>query len=217
MPIRYSHSEIRKITKTFKEKFGEGSYGTVFKGTLQSDRLMAIKILGKFKTNGPDFISEVAIIGRIHYVNVVQLIGFCVKGSKWALVYEFIPNDFLNKYIFLPEVCTLLHYNQMYDIALRVTPGIEYLHLYMQILHFDNKPYNTLLDENFTPKVFDFELAKLYPVNDSIISLIAARGTLGYMAPKLFYKNIGIGLGPCVGLTIVDDKIQVESENLLAY
>jgi serine/threonine protein kinase len=97
MPIRYSYSEIRKITKTFKEKLGEGSYCTVFKGTLQSNRLVVIKILGKSKANGPDFISKVATIGRIHYVNVVQLIGFCVKGSKQALVYEFMPNDSLNK------------------------------------------------------------------------------------------------------------------------
>jgi serine/threonine protein kinase len=91
--------------------------------------------------------------------------------------------------------------NQMYDIALRVTPGIEYLHqgCDIQILHFDNKPHNILLDENFTPKVFDFELAKLYPVNDSIIFLTAARGTLGCMAPKFFYKILGLGLGLALG------------------
>jgi serine/threonine protein kinase len=193
MPIRYSYSEIRKITKSFKEKLGEGGYGTVFKGTLQSGRLVAIKMLGKSKANGQDFISEVATIGRIHHVNVVQLIGFCVEGSKRALVHEFMPNGPLNKHIFLPEVCTLLSYDQMYDIALGVARGIEYLHqgCDMQILHFDIKPHNILLDENFTPKVFDFGLAKLYPVNDSIVSLTAARGTLGYMTLELFYKNIG--------------------------
>jgi serine/threonine protein kinase len=150
-------------------------------------------MLGKSKANGQDFISEVSTIGRIHHVNVVQLIGFCVEGSKRALVYEFMPNGSLNKYIFLSEVRTLLSYDQIFDIALGVARGIEYLHqgCDMQILHFDIKPHNILLDENFTPKVSDFGLAKLYPVNDSIVSLTAARGTLGYMAPELFYKNIG--------------------------
>ena len=69
----------------------------------------------------------------------------------------------------------------------------EYLHqgCDMQILHFDIKPHNILLDENFTSKVSNFGLAKLYLADDSIVSLTAARGTLGYMAPELFYKNIG--------------------------
>jgi len=79
MPIRYSYSEIKKITKSFKEKLGEGGYGTIFKGTLRSDRLVAVKMLGKFKANRQDFISEVATIGRIHHVNVIQLIDFCVE------------------------------------------------------------------------------------------------------------------------------------------
>jgi serine/threonine protein kinase len=128
MPIRYSYSEIRKMTESFKDKLGEGGYGTVFKGKLRSGRLVAIKMLGKSKTNGQDFINEVATIGRIHHVNVVQLIGFCVEGSKRALVYEFMSNGSLNKYIFLPEINTLLSYHKMYDIALGVARGIEYLH-----------------------------------------------------------------------------------------
>jgi hypothetical protein len=79
MPIRYSYSEIRKITKTFKEKLGEGGYDTVFKGTLQSGRLVAINMLNKSKANRQDFIIVVVTIGMIHHVNVVQLIGFYVE------------------------------------------------------------------------------------------------------------------------------------------
>ncbi|VVA36709.1 PREDICTED: rust resistance kinase Lr10 [Prunus dulcis] len=158
-----------------------------------SGRFGAIKMLGKSKANGEDFISEVATIGRIHHFNVVQLVGYCVEGSKRALVYEFMQNGSLDKYIYSKEGSNLLSYKQMYDISLGVARGIEYLHqgCDMQILHFDIKPHNILLDENFVPKISDFGLAKLYPTDNSIVSLTAARGTMGYMAPELFYKNIG--------------------------
>ncbi|KAG2709684.1 hypothetical protein I3760_05G252800 [Carya illinoinensis] len=193
MPIRYSYSEICKMTKSFKEELGEGGFGTVFKGMLRSGQLVAVKMLSKSNANGQDFINEVATIGRIHHVNVVKLIGFCVERSKRALVYEFMSNGSLNKYIFSQEGSTLLSYEKICDVALGVARGIEYLHrgCDMQILHFDIKPHNILLDEDFTPKVSDFGLAKLYPADDNIVSLTSARGTLGYMAPELYYKNIG--------------------------
>ncbi|KAL1183466.1 hypothetical protein V6Z11_A02G184500, partial [Gossypium hirsutum] len=171
----------------------EGGYGSVFKGKLRSNLLVAVKLLGKAKTNGQDFISEVATIGRIHHVNVAKLVGFCVEGSKQALVYDFMPNGSLDKIIFSGENKITLTWQKTFEIATGVARGIEYLHrgCDTQILHFDIKPHNILLDENFVPKVSDFGLAKLYSVDDSIVSLTAARGTLGYIAPELVYKNIG--------------------------
>ncbi|MBA0733521.1 hypothetical protein Gogos_017524, partial [Gossypium gossypioides] len=186
-PIRYSFKEIKKMTKNFKYKLGEGGYGSVFKGKLRSGHYVAIKLLGKSKGNGQDFINEVASIGRIHHVNVAKLIGFCVKGSKQALVYEFMSNGSLDKIIFSEENKETLGWKKMFDIVIGVARGIDYLHqgCDMQILHFDIKPHNILLDENFNPKVSDFGLAKLYSVEDSIVSLTAARGTIGYIAPEL--------------------------------
>ena len=193
MPIRYSYKEIKKTTQSFRDKLGEGGFGAVFKGKLRSGTFVAIKMLGKSKGNGQDFISEVATIGRIHHTNVVRLIGFCFERSKRALVYEFMPNGSLDKYISSSEDVIPLTYKQMYKISLGVTRGIAYLQqgCDMQILHFDIKPHNILLDENFIPKVSDFGLAKLYSNEISIVTLTAARGTIGYMAPELFYKNIG--------------------------
>ncbi|KAK2999705.1 hypothetical protein RJ639_022961, partial [Escallonia herrerae] len=170
MPIRYKYSEIKKITNNFKEKLGEGGFGTVYKGKLQSGIPVAVKMMGKAKATGEDFINEVATIGRIHHVNVVKLIGFFSDEGTISLSYE-----------------------KIYNISLGVARGLEYLHrgCDMQILHFDIKPHNILLDENFTPKVSDFGLAKLYATDESIVALTAIRGTVGYMAPELFYKNIG--------------------------
>ncbi|KAK2983688.1 hypothetical protein RJ640_023222 [Escallonia rubra] len=196
MPIRYSYSEIKQMTKCFNDKLGEGGYGSVFKAKLRSGRFVAVKLLGKSKASGQDFINEVGTIGRIHHVNVVQLIGFCAEGSKRALVYEFMPNASLDKFIFSggeKKTTLSLSWDTIYEIALGVARGIEYLHrgCDMQILHFDIKPHNILLDENFVPKVSDFGLAKLYSTDASIVSLTAARGTLGYIAPELFFKSIG--------------------------
>ncbi|XP_068329455.1 LEAF RUST 10 DISEASE-RESISTANCEUS RECEPTOR-LIKE PROTEIN KINASE-like 2.3 [Pyrus communis] len=193
MPIRYSYSDVKRMTNKFKDKLGQGGYGSVFKGKLRSGRFVAIKLLGKPKNNGQDFTSEVATIGRIHHVNVVQLVGYCVEGSKRALVYDFMPNSSLDKYIYSKEGSIPLSCKKMYEIAFGVARGIEYLHqgCDMQILHFDIKPHNILLDKNFNPKISDFGLAKLYPVDNSIVTLTAARGTIGYIAPELFYKNIG--------------------------
>jgi len=192
-PIRYSYSDIKKITNGFKEKLGQGGYGSVYKGKLRSGHLAAVKMLDKSSANGQDFINEVATIGRIHHVNVVRLIGFCAEGSKRALVYDFMPNGSLDKYVLSRQGNTILSWQKMYEISLGVARGIEYLHrgCDMQILHFDIKPHNVLLDENFAPKVSDFGLAKLYPTNNNTVMLTAARGTIGYIAPELFYKNIG--------------------------
>jgi len=193
LPIRYSYSDIKKITSGLKDKLGEGGYGSVFKGRLRSGREVAVKILKKGKTNGQDFISEVATIGRIHHVNVVGLIGYCFEGSKQGLVYDFMHNGSLDKHIFSREQGISLECKEVYEIALGVARGIEYLHrgCDIQILHFDIKPHNILLDKDFTPKVSDFGLARLYPTDYNTVSLTAARGTLGYMAPELVFKNLG--------------------------
>ncbi|KAK8622536.1 hypothetical protein V6N13_117446 [Hibiscus sabdariffa] len=109
-PIRYSFREIKKMTTSFKEKLGEGGYGSVFKGKLRSGHHVAVKLLGKSKSNSQDFINEVASIGRIHHANVVKLVGFCVEGSKQALVYDFMSNGSLDKFIFTKENKNTLGY-----------------------------------------------------------------------------------------------------------
>ncbi|KAI9120036.1 hypothetical protein K1719_009005 [Acacia pycnantha] len=192
IPIRYSYKELKTMSEGFKNKLGQGGFGTVYKGKLRSGPEVAIKMLGESKTNVQDFINEVATIGRIHHFNVVHLVGFCIEGTKRALVYELMSNGSLDKVIF-SKANVQLSYQKIYEISLGIARGIAYLHhgCDMQILHFDIKPHNILLDNEFIPKISDFGLARLYSIDDSIVTLTAARGTIGYMAPELFYKNVG--------------------------
>uniref|UniRef100_N1QQ05 non-specific serine/threonine protein kinase n=1 Tax=Aegilops tauschii TaxID=37682 RepID=N1QQ05_AEGTA len=156
----------------FRNKLGQGGYGSMYEGVLPGDVHVAIKMLeGNSNCNGEDFINEVSTIGRIHHVNVVRLVGFCSEEMRRALVYEYMPGGSLDKYIFSPESEKTFSWDKLNEIALGIARGINYLHqgYEMQIIHFDIKPHNILLDSNFVPKVADFGLAKLYPRDESFV------------------------------------------------
>ncbi|PIN04376.1 Serine/threonine protein kinase [Handroanthus impetiginosus] len=191
-PTRFSYSDIRRITHQFSEKLGEGGYGIVYKGKLSNEINVAVKVLHNSKGNGEEFVNEVGTIGRIHHVNVVRLIGFCAEGFRRALVYEFLPNDSLEKFIFQAEGNSL-GWEKLRHIALGIAKGIEYLHqgCDQRIIHFDIKPHNILLDHNFNPKICDFGLAKLCSKKQSGVTMTAARGTMGYIAPEVLLRTFG--------------------------
>ncbi|XP_006448346.2 uncharacterized protein LOC18051093, partial [Citrus clementina] len=195
-PTRYTYKELKKITSRFKHRLGQGGYGSVFRGKLFNRIPVAVKMLEHLKGNGQEFINEVATIGRIHHFHIVRLLGFCSEGNRRALIYEFMPNGSLEKFIFSKTNSSShrpLSWEKLRKIAFGVARGVEYLHqgCNQRILHFDIKPHNILLDHNFQPKISDFGLAKLCSKDISIVSLTAARGTAGYIAPELFSRNFG--------------------------
>ncbi|XP_020207107.1 LEAF RUST 10 DISEASE-RESISTANCE LOCUS RECEPTOR-LIKE PROTEIN KINASE-like 2.5 [Cajanus cajan] len=191
---RYKFSEIKKMTKSFIEKLGEGSFGVVYKGE-SNGCPVAVKILNASKQNDKGFINEVSSISRTSHVNVVQLLGFCFEGSNKALIYEFMANGSLDKFIYNKELenSRLLSWDNLCQIAIGIARGLEYLHrgCNTQILHFDIKPHNILLDENFCPKVSDFGLAKLSSRKESTIHMSDQRGTTGYKAPEVCNRHLG--------------------------
>ncbi|XP_073119236.1 LEAF RUST 10 DISEASE-RESISTANCEUS RECEPTOR-LIKE PROTEIN KINASE-like 2.1 [Henckelia pumila] len=195
-PQRYEYSHIKKITKSFSDKLGQGGYGSVYKGTLSNGKLVAVKLLIESKSNGEDFINEVASISRTSHVNIVNLLGFCYEKNRRALIYEFMPNKSLDEFINtngpINTNCQL-DWEILHKIALGVARGLEYLHkgCNTRIVHFDIKPQNILLDEEFCPKISDFGLAKLCEKRQSILSMVGTRGTVGYISPEVFSRNFG--------------------------
>lgn len=194
VPKRYKYSELKKITGSFKDELGEGGYGTVFKGQLEDGHKVAVKLLKGSKGNGEEFVNEVVSICRTSHVNIVSLLGFCVHGHKRAIVYEYMANGSLDKYIQSEETRMVIGWEKLREIAVGIARGLEYLHrgCSTRIIHFDIKPNNILLDEDFSPKIADFGLAKLCHLKDSALSMAEARGTIGFIAPEVFSRGFGV-------------------------
>ena len=101
MPTRYSQSDLKRMTNNFTEKLGEGGYGVVYKGKLRNGALVAVKLLDWHRhSESTQFMNEVATIGRVHHVNLVRLLGYCFESFTSALVYEYMVNGSLEKFIF---------------------------------------------------------------------------------------------------------------------
>uniref|UniRef100_J3KXU2 Receptor-like serine/threonine-protein kinase n=2 Tax=Oryza brachyantha TaxID=4533 RepID=J3KXU2_ORYBR len=186
--VVYSYAQIKKATGNFSDKLGEGGFGSVFRGTLPgSTTAVAVKNLKGLGYAEKQFRAEVQTVGMIRHTNLVRLLGFCVKGNRKLLVYEYMPNGSLDAHIF-SEKSSLLSWQVRYWIALGIARGLAYLHEECKdcIIHCDIKPENILLDGEFHPKIADFGMAKLLGRGFNA-ALTTIRGTRGYLAPEWIY------------------------------
>ena len=137
-----------------------------YKGNLTNGITVAVKVLrgNSDKRIEEQFKAEVGTIGKVHHFNLVQLYGFCFERDLRALVYEYMENGSLDRYLFHEK--KTLGYEKLYAIAVGTARGIAYLHEECQqrIIHYDIKPGNILLDRNLNPKVADFGLAKVLAI-----------------------------------------------------
>ncbi|KAI5670633.1 hypothetical protein M9H77_10997 [Catharanthus roseus] len=188
-PHRFSYKELKKATKGFRDKelLGFGGFGRVYKGTLpNSNTQVAVKRINHESKQGlQEFVSEVASIGRLRHRNLVQLLGWCRRREDLMLVYDFMPNGSLDKYIF-DEPKVVLTWEQRFKIIKGVASGLLYLHEGWEqtVIHRDIKAGNVLLDLELNGRLGDFGLAKLYE-HGSNPSTTRVVGTLGYLAPEL--------------------------------
>lgn len=187
LPTRFDYNQLHLITNGFSNTLGKGGFGTVYAGMiLSTGTKVAVKQLESVKQGDKEFRSEVAIMGGIHHYNLLRLIGFCAQGAHRLLVYEYMENGSLDRWLFCdPDTQMPLSWDLRCKIAVGAARGLAYLHEHCRkrILHLDIKPQNILLDENFVPKVADFGLSRLIGREDSHV-MTNVRGTPGYLAPE---------------------------------
>ncbi|XP_071936043.1 leucine-rich repeat receptor protein kinase HPCA1-like [Coffea arabica] len=186
----FSFEEVKKYTKNFSEAndIGSGGYGKVYRGTLPTGQLVAVKRAQQGSTQGAlEFKTEIELLSRVHHRNVVGLVGFCFDQGEEMLVYEFIPNGTLKDSL-SGKSGIRLDWMRRLRIALGAARGIQYLHVLANppIIHRDIKSNNVLLDERLNAKVADFGLSKPMGSPDRTHVTTQVKGTMGYMDPEYY-------------------------------
>ncbi|KAL5660199.1 hypothetical protein ACJX0J_027324, partial [Zea mays] len=186
----FTFRELATATKNFRSDclLGEGGFGRVYKGRLENGQLVAVKQLDLNGYQGNrEFLVEVLMLSLLHHPNLVNLVGYCADGDQRLLVYEYMALGSLADHLLdsTPDQVPLSWYLRM-KIAYGTAKGLEYLHEKANppVIYRDLKSPNILLDEKYNPKLSDFGLAKLGPVEGKTHISTRVMGTYGYCAPE---------------------------------
>ncbi|WRX12840.1 Protein kinase domain - like 10 [Theobroma cacao] len=174
-------------------ELGRGGFGAVYRTVLRDGRSVAIKKLtvSSLVKSQEEFEREVKKLGKIRHPNLVALEGYYWTPSLQLLIYEFVSGGSLYKHLHEGSGGNYLSWNDRFSIILGTAKSLAHLHQ-SNIIHYNIKSSNVLIDGSGEPKVGDFGLARLLPMLDRYVLSSKIQSALGYMAPEFACRTVKI-------------------------
>ncbi|KAL3623061.1 putative serine/threonine-protein kinase pbl9 [Castilleja foliolosa] len=195
----FTFNDLKAATRNFRPDsvIGEGGFGSVFKGWIDEQSLVAskagsgmviaVKRLNQDGWQGhKEWLAEINYLGQLRHPNLVKLIGYCLEDDHRLLVYEFMPKGSMENHLFRRgSYFQPLSWSLRMRIALGAAKGLAFLHSpEAKVIYRDFKTSNILLDSNYNAKLSDFGLARDGPTGDKSHVSTRVMGTYGYAAPE---------------------------------
>ncbi|XP_058111196.1 probable LRR receptor-like serine/threonine-protein kinase At3g47570 [Magnolia sinica] len=193
--ITVSYADLFKATDGFSSAnlVGTGRTAAMYKGSLDGYRyVVPVKVFNLERRGAVrGFMAECETMGNIRHRNIVKIVTCCssidFKGNDFkALVYEYMPNGSLDKWLHRDgqeQLLRNLNFLQRLNIVIDVASALDYLDQ-TSIIHRDLKPSNILLDDDMVAHLGDFGLAKLFSEFAQTRTVVIT-GSAGYIAPGI--------------------------------
>ncbi|GJN10345.1 hypothetical protein PR202_ga28432 [Eleusine coracana subsp. coracana] len=193
-PHRFAYKDLFNATNGFDKSnlLGAGGFGRVYRGIFPVSKIeIAVKKVSHESRQGmKEFVAEVVSIGCLRHRNLVKLLGYCRRKGELLLVYDYMSNGSLDKYLYCDKGKPTLDWATRLHIIQGVACGLHYIHEKWEkvLIHRDIKAGNVLLDEKMNGRLGDFGLARLYD-HGTDLQTTHVVGTMGYLAPELIHTG----------------------------
>ncbi|GAA0150382.1 transmembrane signal receptor [Lithospermum erythrorhizon] len=174
-------------------ELGRGGFGAVYHTVLKDGHAVAIKKLtvSSLIKSQDDFERELKNLGKVRHHNLVALEGYYWTPSLQLLIFEFVSGGNLYKHLHEGSGESYISWNERFNIILGTARGLTHLHQ-KNIIHYNIKSSNILIDNSGYPKISDYGLARLLPTLDRYVLSSKIQSALGYMAPEFACKTVKI-------------------------
>lgn len=198
--------EVQEGTCNFStcKQIGEGGFGHVYRATMRNTEL-AVKKLKEdshldWSVVKESFKTEVEKLSQYRHPNIMDLVGYSIKGQMYCLISAYMPNGSLEDRLHCKDNIAL-SWSQRVNILLGTAKAIQYLHSSSPVLiHGDIKSSNIFLGHHLEPKLGDFGMARLCRNPNktpgktcSVAQTSTVRGTLAYL-PEEYLKDGQMGV-----------------------